>query len=94
MLQADNRQNLAISNPKADLHNFNEHTKFGENPIMKTYLYDIDPLKPHFYLAKLGFTGVYIIVPCLFEEKPRDTVFGFPWCVACGSEFLVGTLSP
>ena len=49
-----------------------------------------------------------LIVPRLFEEKRRDTVFGFPWCVArgawrvmrgarCvmrGSEFLVGILSP
>ena len=26
-----------------------------------TYLYDFDPLKPHFYIVKLGFTGVYII---------------------------------
>ena len=29
--------------------------------ITKTYLYDFDPLKPHFYIVKLGFTGVYII---------------------------------
>ena len=29
--------------------------------IMKTCLYNIDPLKPHFYIVKLGFTGVYII---------------------------------
>ena len=26
--------------------------------IMKTRLYNIDPLKPHFYTVKLGFTGV------------------------------------
>ena len=25
------------------------------------YLYNSDPLKPHFYIVKLGFTGVYII---------------------------------
>ena len=25
-----------------------------------------------------------VIVPRLFEEKRRDTVFGFPWCVARG----------
>ena len=33
------------------------------NPInvLKTYLYNFDPLKPHFYIVKLGFTGVYII---------------------------------
>ena len=29
--------------------------------IRKTYLYNFDPLKPHFYIVKLGFTGVYII---------------------------------
>ena len=29
--------------------------------IMKTRLYNIGPLKPHFYTVKLGFTGVYII---------------------------------
>ena len=27
----------------------------------KTCLYNVDPLKPHFYIVKLGFTGVYII---------------------------------
>ena len=43
----------------------------------------------------------FIVVPRLFEEKWRDTVFGFPWGVVHGawrvvrgSEFLVGTLSP
>ena len=29
--------------------------------ITKTSLYNLDPLKPHFYIVKLGFTGVYII---------------------------------
>ena len=29
--------------------------------ITKTYLYNFDPLKPHFYIVKLGFTAVYII---------------------------------
>ena len=29
--------------------------------ITRTYLYYFDPLKPHFYIVKLGFTGVYII---------------------------------
>ena len=27
----------------------------------KTCLYNFDPLKPHFYIVKLGLTGVYII---------------------------------
>ena len=30
--------------------------------ITKTCLYNFDPLKPHFYIVKLGFTGVYIII--------------------------------
>ena len=30
--------------------------------ITKTCLYNFDPLKPHFYVVKLGFIGVYIIV--------------------------------
>ena len=31
------------------------------NRITKTCLYQFDPLKPYFYIVKLGFTGVYII---------------------------------
>ena len=42
----------------------------GITHITKTYLYNFDPLKPHFYIAKLGFTGVYII--CLFLLKNID----------------------
>ena len=34
----------------------NQHTT-------KTCPYNIDPLKPHFYIVKLGFTGAYIIFP-------------------------------
>ena len=29
--------------------------------ITKTRLYNFDPLKPHFYIVKLGFTGFYTI---------------------------------
>ena len=43
--------------------------------ITKTCLYNVDPLKPHFYIVKWGFTGVYIIflisaqnIDC-FEQK-------------------------
>ena len=36
------------------------HARILHN-ITKTRLYNIDPLKPHFYIVKLGFTGVYII---------------------------------
>ena len=33
----------------------------SEATITKTCLYNFDPLKPHFNIVKLGFTGVYII---------------------------------
>ena len=29
--------------------------------IKKSCLFNVDPVKPHFYIVKLGFTGVYII---------------------------------
>ena len=38
--------------------------------ITKTCLYNFDPLKPHFYIVKLGFTGVYIIF-LIFAQKHR-----------------------
>ena len=36
--------------------------------ITKTYLFNFDPLKPHFYIVKLEFTGVYIIVIFLLKN--------------------------
>ena len=45
--------------------------------ITKTRLYNFDPLKPHFYIVKLGFTGVYIIflisvqnIDCVYLLEP------------------------
>ena len=45
--------------------------------ITKTRLYNFDPLKPHFYIVKLGFTGVYIIflisaqnIDCRYSLEP------------------------
>ena len=35
--------------------------RLNHQVITKTCLYNFDPLKPHFYIVKLGFTGVYII---------------------------------
>ena len=55
--------------------------------ITKTYLYNFDPLKPHFYIVKLGFTGVYIIflisaqnIDCGYSLEPlrRDGSFEYP----------------
>ena len=39
---------------------YNTYLKVNSS-IMKPCLYKVDPLKPHFYIVKLGFTGVYII---------------------------------
>ena len=38
--------------------------------IMKPRLYNFDPLKSHFYIVKLGFTGVKIIF--IFLHKNID----------------------
>ena len=45
--------------------------------ITKTCLCNFDPLKPHFYIVKLGFTGVYIIflisaqnIDCEYSLEP------------------------
>ena len=40
-------------------HNITINKKYHN--ITKTYLFNFDPLKPHFYIVKRGFTGVYII---------------------------------
>ena len=48
--------------------------------ITKTCLYNFGPLKPHFYVVKLGFTGVYVIflisaqnIDCGYSlEPPRN----------------------
>ena len=37
-----------------------QHTISWWNNITKTCLYNSDPLEPHFYIVRLGFTGVYI----------------------------------
>ena len=34
---------------------------YASHGITKTCLYNFDPLKPHFYIVKLGLTGVYIM---------------------------------
>ena len=39
----------------------------------RTYLYNFDPLKPHFYIVKLGLTGVYIIF-LIAAQKHRSWV--------------------
>ena len=43
-------------------------TAFLSHFIKKTRLYNFDPLKPHFYIVKLGFTGVYIFFLFLLKN--------------------------
>ena len=50
--------------------------------ITKTHLYNFYLLKPHFYVVKLGFTGVYIIflillkknIDCVYSLEPPRRV--------------------
>ena len=49
---------------------FTVQKKILQQYITKTCLYKIDPLKPHFYIVKLGFIGVYII-GLISAEKHR-----------------------
>ena len=60
--------------------------------ITKTYLYNFNPLKPHFYIVKLRFTGVYIIflisaqnIDCGYSLEPprRDGSNGYPQSMFC-----------
>ena len=50
--------------------------------IAKTCLYNFDPIKPNFYIVKLGFTGVYIIflisaqnIDCGYSLEPPRLCF-------------------
>ena len=51
--------------------------------ITKTCLYNFDPLKPYFYIVKLGFTGIYIIF--LFLIKIIDCGYSLEAPLRCGS---------
>ena len=61
-----------------------------KDDITKTYLYNFDLLKPHFYIVKLGFTGVYIIF-LISAQKHRLWVLvklGGLVTTHCGTSFL------
>ena len=66
---------MSITSDKYNDQSFNDTLT-----ITKTRLYNFDPLKPHFYIVKLGFTGVYIIflisaqnIDCGYSlEPPRQ----------------------
>ena len=52
------------------LRNKNEKIAFIANTITKSRLYNFYPNKPHYYIVKLGFTGVFIIFS-YFAKKHR-----------------------
>ena len=66
-MAANHAETLMVGNLEADFPNvplvqiFQNFHNFVVKHITKTYLYNFDPLKPHFYILKLGFTWVYII---------------------------------
>ena len=66
---------MGSKGPGLNLNNVLEDVQ--ESHITKTCLCNFDPLKPHFYIEKLGFTGVYIIflisaqnIDCGYSLKP------------------------
>ena len=75
--------------------------------ITKTCLYNFEPLKPHFYIVKLGFTGVYIIflisaqnIDCGYSLEPprRGGSNEYPQSMFCAeiwkiSEFFIRKFS-
>ena len=75
--------------------------------ITKTCLYNFDPIKPHFYIVKLGFTGVYIIfhisaqnIDCGYSLEPprRGGSDEYPQSMFCAeiwkiSEFFIWKFS-
>ena len=68
------------------------------NHITKTRLYNFDPLKPYFYIVKLGFTVVYIIFLtsthnlCFEQKYEKFQIFflseNFPFLVVKFSIYL------
>ena len=64
ILRGDNLHELSNSTFSEKIRQKNSkcrQLKFNSASITKTRLYHFDPLKPHFYIVKLGFTGVYIM---------------------------------
>ena len=45
------------------------YLQYSFSNITKTRLYNFDPLKPHFYIVKLGFTGVHVYIIFLISAQ-------------------------
>ena len=55
------------------------HEETTHHCITKTYLYNFDLLKPHFYIVKLGFTWVYIIFLISAQKHTLWYLLEPPW---------------
>ena len=75
---------MKMPKPHANLQIMSNIYQITLELITKTCLYNFfDPLKPHFYIVKLGFTGVYIIflifagnIDCGYSlEPPHNLCF-------------------
>ena len=62
-------QNQSFKNCKPIWAGHPSDARYRTN-ITQTRLFNSDPLKPHFYVVKLGFKGVYIIF-LIFAKKHR-----------------------
>ena len=74
-------QRLHITAPNKRVYQYFSYffskTNVRGTRITKTRLYNFDPLKPHFYVVKLGFTGVHIVflillktIDCAYSWEP------------------------
>ena len=94
--RADNHQNwqnVAISNPKADLHNINAHTKFGKNPLMFTrYLPEMKKRQTDRHTDRCKTDGrMYDGWTDRLTDDQRETIIPRHYCVAGYKKQLVFT---
>ena len=57
----------------------NDHKLPSDHDITKTYVYNFDPLKPHFYTVKLGFTGYTLFFLLLLKNIDCGYSLEPPW---------------
>ena len=86
---ARNKTKLILENNFGCLHDNGTYCMNNDEMLIlttKTYLYNFDPLKPHFYIVKLGFTGVCIIF--LISAKNIDCGYSLePPHRGCSNEY-------
>ena len=68
---------------KVKLHTKYQRPRPSSFSTTKTCLYNFDTLKPHFYIVKLGFTGVYIIF--LISTQKHRLLYSLEPPHRCGS---------